>query len=44
MKNTIVAILLSELAYIGKQPDGNWIIVGKTTAVEGKFDLYCSIR
>ncbi|MGC4104698.1 hypothetical protein [Ferruginibacter sp.] len=32
------------LAYVEKQDDGNWKIVGNTTHIDGKFDLFCSIR
>lgn len=34
----------SVMAYVEKQQDGNWKIIGKTTNIEGKFDMYCSIR
>lgn len=32
------------LAYVEKQDNGDWKIIGKTTKIEGKFDMYCSIR
>ena len=32
------------MAYVEKQQDNNWKIIGKTTNIEGKFDMFCTIR
>jgi hypothetical protein len=32
------------LAYVEKQDNSSWKIVGKTTKIDGKFDMYCGIR
>lgn len=32
------------LAYVERQQDRSWKIIGKTTNIEGKFDMFCNIR
>lgn len=32
------------MAYIEKQQDNSWKIIGETTNIAGKFDVFCSLR
>ena len=35
--------LSGTLAYVEKLPNRSWKIVGKTTTIDGKFDMFCSV-